>query len=164
MARRSFWKVIRQLAAAGHTVFVTTHHLDEAEYCDRVGFMVDGRLVALDTPAALKREHMPGIIHEVSGAPSAHKLAEALAGEQDVLGVRAFGATANVRVTGVLGNADTFMALLAERGFSQVALGPAEATLEDVFLELASPGPAPGAGVAQQPSKSATPDGEARPC
>jgi ABC-2 type transport system ATP-binding protein len=158
VARRSFWKVIRQLAAAGHTLFVTTHHLDEAEYCDRVGFMVDGRLVALDTPAELKRAHVPGVIHEVSGTLSARELSAALASEEQVLGVRTFGASAHVRVTGALGNADNFMALLAERGFAQVELGPAEATLEDVFLELASPGHGQTAGSAPS-SAAAAPDG-----
>ncbi len=150
VARRSFWKVIRQLARAGHTVFVTTHHLDEAEYCDRVGFMVDGRLVALDTPAELKRAHVPGVIHEVSGTLSARDLAAALTEDEHVLGVRTFGASAHVRVTGPLSNADTFTTLLTERGFSQVAVGPAEATLEDVFLELANPTRATGAVVNEE--------------
>jgi ABC-2 type transport system ATP-binding protein len=54
VARRTFWRIIRDLAREGTTVFVTTHYLDEAEYCRRIGLMVDGRLVALDTPAALK--------------------------------------------------------------------------------------------------------------
>lgn len=139
VARRSFWRVIRQLATAGHTLFVTTHHLDEAEYCDRVGFMVDGRLVALDTPTALKRAHVPGTIHEVSGELSARDLAAALVDHPEVLGVRTFGAAAHVRVTGELGQPQVFASLLATAGFAQVAVGPAEATLEDVFLELASP-------------------------
>ncbi len=139
VARRSFWRVIRQLSTAGHTLFVTTHHLDEAEYCDRVGFMVDGRLVALDTPTALKRAHVPGVIHEVTGELSARELATALASHADVLGVRTFGAAAHVRVTGGLDQPEAFASLLETQGFSGAILGPAEATLEDVFLELASP-------------------------
>ena len=59
VARRAFWRLIRELSAGGTTVFVTTHYLDEAEYCRRIGLMVDGRLVALDTPAALKRTWVP---------------------------------------------------------------------------------------------------------
>ena len=58
-ARRTFWRIIRRLAEGGTTVFVTTHYMDEAEYCGRVGLMVDGALVALDTPAALKRTWVP---------------------------------------------------------------------------------------------------------
>ena len=63
-ARRNFWRIIRGLAEGGTTVFVTTHYMDEAEYCGRVGLMVAGVLVALDTPAALKRTWAP----EIAGA------------------------------------------------------------------------------------------------
>ncbi|MBI4701715.1 MAG: ABC transporter ATP-binding protein [Deltaproteobacteria bacterium] len=140
VARRSFWRVIRQLAAAGNTLFVTTHHLDEAEYCDRVGFMVDGQLVALDTPAALKRAHAPGTVHEVTGELRPGQLAAALRGVPGVLGVRAFGAAARVRVTGALADPAALAGLLARRGHGALSVGPAEATLEDVFLELAAGG------------------------
>ena len=54
ITRRRFWEMIYEAAERGITVFVTTHYMDEAEYCDRVSIMVDGRLVALDTPAQLK--------------------------------------------------------------------------------------------------------------
>lgn len=52
--RRNFWEMIYEAAEAGVTVFVTTHYMDEAEYCDRVSIMVDGRIEALDSPAGLK--------------------------------------------------------------------------------------------------------------
>lgn len=54
-ARRQFWELIYEAAQRGITVFVTTHYMDEAEYCDRVSIMVDGRIEALDSPAGLKR-------------------------------------------------------------------------------------------------------------
>ena len=54
ITRRQFWEMIYAAAARGTTVFVTTHYMDEAEYCDRVSIMVDGRIAALGTPAALK--------------------------------------------------------------------------------------------------------------
>ena len=54
VTRRQFWDMINRAAASGITVFVTTHYMDEAEYCDRVTIMVDGRIDALDTPANLK--------------------------------------------------------------------------------------------------------------
>lgn len=56
ITRRQFWEMIYQAAAQGVTVFVTTHYMDEAEYCDRVSIMVDGDIAALDTPAALKAQ------------------------------------------------------------------------------------------------------------
>lgn len=54
VTRREFWNMIYQAAERGITVFVTTHYMDEAEYCDRVSIMVDGRIEALDTPGGLK--------------------------------------------------------------------------------------------------------------
>ena len=57
ITRRQFWELIYAAAARGTTVFVTTHYMDEAEYCDRISIMVDGRIAALGTPAALKAEH-----------------------------------------------------------------------------------------------------------
>jgi ABC-2 type transport system ATP-binding protein len=56
ITRRQFWEMIYEAAANGITVFVTTHYLDEAEYCDRVTIMDEGRIVALDTPLELKRQ------------------------------------------------------------------------------------------------------------
>ena len=55
VTRRQFWELIYQAADRGITVFVTTHYMDEAEYCDRVSIMVDGRIDALDSPAMLKK-------------------------------------------------------------------------------------------------------------
>ena len=63
--RRMFWELIYQAAAEGITVFVTTHYMDEAEYCDRVSIMVDGCIVALDTPDALKRQYEKESMQEV---------------------------------------------------------------------------------------------------
>lgn len=57
VTRRKFWELIYRVSSEGMTVFVTTHYLDEAEYCNRVSIMVDGRITALDTPEALKREY-----------------------------------------------------------------------------------------------------------
>jgi ABC-2 type transport system ATP-binding protein len=57
ITRRQFWELIYAAAARGTTVFVTTHYMDEAEYCDRISIMVDGRIAAMGTPAELKAEH-----------------------------------------------------------------------------------------------------------
>jgi len=56
ITRRQFWEMIYAAAARGTTVFVTTHYMDEAEYCDRISIMVDGRIAALGTPAELKQQ------------------------------------------------------------------------------------------------------------
>lgn len=65
ITRRQFWALIRQAASEGMTVFVTTHYMDEAEYCDRISMMVDGKIVALDAPAALKRRYGAASMDEV---------------------------------------------------------------------------------------------------
>lgn len=69
--RRNFWEMIYEAAEAGVTVFVTTHYMDEAEYCDRVSIMVDGRIEALDSPAELKRRFntpdMDGVFRTIAG-------------------------------------------------------------------------------------------------
>ena len=54
--RRQFWELIYQAAERGISIFVTTHYMDEAEYCNRVSIMVDGQIKALDTPSQLKKE------------------------------------------------------------------------------------------------------------
>jgi ABC-2 type transport system ATP-binding protein len=65
MARREFWNMIYEAADSGITVFVTTHYMDEAEYCNRVSIMVDGRIEALDTPAALKQTYNAATMNDV---------------------------------------------------------------------------------------------------
>lgn len=65
ITRRQFWEMIYETAERGITVFVTTHYMDEAEYCDRISIMNDGRIVALDTPSELKRLYGAETIEEV---------------------------------------------------------------------------------------------------
>jgi ABC-2 type transport system ATP-binding protein len=65
LTRRQFWEHIYRAAARGITIFVTTHYMDEAEYCERVSIMADGRIEALDTPARLKEEFGVATMDEV---------------------------------------------------------------------------------------------------
>jgi ABC-2 type transport system ATP-binding protein len=75
ISRRSFWLLIYELAHRGKTVFVTTHYMDEAEYCQRLSIMKDGRIVELDTPRALKEryqaENMQDVFLKAVASPSA---------------------------------------------------------------------------------------------
>src|SRR5512147_346824 len=68
-ARRAFWDLIYGLAESGVTILVTTHYMDEAEYCERVGIMRNGKLLAMDTPSNLKRDIIPGDVWEVYAEP-----------------------------------------------------------------------------------------------
>ena len=65
ITRRQFWEMIYETAAGGITVFVTTHYMDEAEYCDRISIMSEGRIVALDSPAKLKKQYSAETVEEV---------------------------------------------------------------------------------------------------
>jgi ABC-type multidrug transport system ATPase subunit len=65
ITRRQFWEMIYEAAAKGITVFVTTHYMDEAVYCNRVSIMVDGVMAACDTPAALKKQFKADTMDEV---------------------------------------------------------------------------------------------------
>ncbi|HET8725637.1 MAG TPA: ABC transporter ATP-binding protein [Anaeromyxobacteraceae bacterium] len=142
-ARRSFWRLIRELARGGTTVFVTTHYLDEAEYCRRIGLMVDGRLVALDTPAELKRTWVPDRVLLVRG----RNLGPGAAALRELPGVRAaepFGAGLHVRVDPAAWTGDGVGAELARRGADGVAVEESEPSLEDVFLAVVGRGASAG--------------------
>ncbi len=65
ITRRQFWQMIYDAAAAGTTVFVTTHYMDEAEYCDRISIMVDGHIAAMGTPAQLKQDSGVATVDDV---------------------------------------------------------------------------------------------------
>ncbi len=135
VARRGFWRLIRDLAREQTTVFVTTHYLDEAEYCRRIGLMVDGRLVALDTPAALKKEWVPGRVVVARGR-GLLAAARALRGRTGVLAVEPFGASLHVRVEPGGWEPAAVAAALRAAGATEVEAEEGEATLEDVFLAV----------------------------
>jgi len=65
VTRRQFWEMIYRAAAEGTTVFVTTHYMDEAEYCDRLSIMVDGAIAAMGTPGEVKGAYDASSLDEV---------------------------------------------------------------------------------------------------
>jgi ABC-2 type transport system ATP-binding protein len=142
-ARRAFWDLIYELAAGGVTVLVTTHYMDEAEYCGRVGIMRDGKLLAMDTPAALKASVIPGEVWEVHAQPLEAALSS-LAQAYGVLRVGLAGDHLRVITRAGLGAKTLRKALQEQGGALNPLKGPApervergEPTLEDVFLSLA---------------------------
>jgi ABC-2 type transport system ATP-binding protein len=68
IARRQFWELIYQLSERGQTIFVTTHYMDEAEYCHRLALMHEGRIIALDTPQALRKTYQSESLDDVFAA------------------------------------------------------------------------------------------------
>ncbi|HLF26391.1 MAG TPA: ABC transporter ATP-binding protein [Anaerolineae bacterium] len=134
-ARRAFWDLIYDLAAHGATIFVTTHYMDEAEHCGRVGIMFRGQLLALDTPSGLKASALPGAAWDVVAAP----LLDGLAALQRIPGVTQ-AALAGDKLRAITSNGHTAQSIvnaLAEQGIGGAVVERAEPTLEDVFIALA---------------------------
>ncbi len=134
-ARRAFWDLIYELAEGGVTILVTTHYMDEAEYCERVGIMRDGKLLAMDTPSNLKANIISGDVWEVHAEPLQRGL-DVLPGVPGVLRVGLSGDHLRVIVQRRL-EQDVLAQALQSQGVpvSQIMVG--EPTLEDVFLHLA---------------------------
>lgn len=136
LARRAFWDLIYSLAERGVTAFVTTHYMDEAEYCHRVGIMRRGRLLAMDSPLQLKRSALAGSAWDVRADP----MLEALETLQALPFVDRAG-LAGDHLRAITAAPDQEAALrraLEGRGLTVASVAPAEPSLEDVFLTLAS--------------------------
>jgi ABC-2 type transport system ATP-binding protein len=133
-ARRKFWDLIYELASGGVTVFVTTHYMDEAEYCERVGIMRNGKLLAMDTPANLKTQVIPGDVWDVTATPLEAAL-NALESSRD--GVLRAGLTGDhLRAITRRGTSEKQLRAILQ-GTTIQAVERGEPTLEDVFLSLA---------------------------
>jgi ABC-2 type transport system ATP-binding protein len=135
-ARRVFWDLIAQLAEGGATVFVTTHYMDEAEYCGRLGIMNNGRLLAMDTPLALKRSCLPGPAWDLVLDPEL--LIPALSALEAAPGVVQVGLRGDHLHAITMGDAHDAASLLRALGpYGAVAtVEPGEPSLEDVFTAL----------------------------
>jgi len=97
-SRRMFWDIIYELSAAGTTVMVTTHFMDEAEHCDEIGFIFEGKLIASDTPSGLKRS-IPGRLLKINSADPIELMAELTRQGLPMLDIYAQGAAVHLRVT-----------------------------------------------------------------
>ncbi len=134
-ARRTFWDLIYKLASEGVTILVSTHYMDEAEYCERVGIMRDGKLLALDTPGNLKANIIPGDVWEVVVQPLLAGL-EVLPTIDGVLRVGLTGDHLRTITRRGMQKEELQMAL-ESKGVTVGNLMPGEPTLEDVFISLA---------------------------
>lgn len=133
-ARRAFWDLIYSLAEQGVTILVTTHYMDEAEYCERVAVMRDGKLLAMDTPTNLKKKIITGDVWEVY----AHPLESGLDILHEMDGVERVGlAGDHLRVISSQVKKEAIQSLLSSKKIQVEKIERGEATLEDVFLSLA---------------------------
>ena len=134
-ARRAFWDLIYGLASEGVTVFVTTHYMDEAEYCERVGIMRAGKLLAMDTPGNLKRNVLTGDVWQIAASPLQTAL-DILPTLEGVLQAGLAGDQLRA-ITEREMTAKQLQVALRQKGIEVRSVERAEPTLEDVFLSLA---------------------------
>ena len=137
ISRRQFWELIHQMAAEGVTVFVTTHYMDEAEYCNRLVLIDRGRIVASGSPLELKQQAMKGelLLVECEQVGTALELLQTAPG---VLDAAIFGSAIHLVVPQALAAIPGLRTYLAERGIAVARIEPIRPTLEDVFVSLTS--------------------------
>jgi ABC-2 type transport system ATP-binding protein len=134
IARRRFWDLVTEMAAHGTTVFVSTHYMEEAEYCNRLALMNRGRLIALDTPRALRSRVVEPILKvDTDDAPRA---VEALSHAPDVLDAAMFGRSLHVTVREITGGERSVRDVLDGAGRTVTGIEPVDPSLEDVFVSL----------------------------
>jgi len=134
-ARRTFWDLIYSLVDQGVTTLVTTHYMDEAEYCTRVGIMREGRLLALATPQMLKQESLQGVVWDIEAEPLLQVLS-ALEECPVVLRARLAGDHLSAITRPEMDEGD-LSAIISACGGNPLRINRTEPTLEDVFLSLA---------------------------
>ena len=135
MSRRRFWDLIYDLSGRGVTVFVSTHYMDEAEYCDRLGLIYRGELIALGTPGALKLEFMNDELIEVVCARPQDAMLE-LEKLDEVVEVALFGRGLHLVVRDSGAAIPVVTRRLGELGFALECLEKIAPSLEDVFVSL----------------------------
>jgi ABC-2 type transport system ATP-binding protein len=133
LARRQLWTLIRDFASKGAAILVTTHYLDEAEFCNRLAFMANSKVIAHGTPSEIKSDHK-GELYELipdDGQAAFHALSEAL----DHWRVAIFGSSIHILVDGDT-TVEKIQSILKEAGLEATSLKPITFTLEDAFIDV----------------------------
>jgi ABC-2 type transport system ATP-binding protein len=139
ISRRHFWDLVRDMSARGVTVLITTHFMDEAEFCDRIGFIATGRLIALGPPDELRRE----AVHEDLFSVSLTTLAgarETMETIPDIVATTYFGQRLHVFAKRGALTADALARSIQDAGLEVTSVTPTDVTLEDAFVRLAQLG------------------------
>lgn len=129
--RGKFWELIRMLSQKGKTIFVTTHYMDEAEYCDRIALMRTGEMIALDTPKNLKKNVFPEPLVEISILDKNKNVLNELKEDKNILSLLPFGSRYHLILKDSLSYKD--FQLKYSRTFNIKEIEP---NLEDVFVRL----------------------------
>ena len=135
ITRRQFWDLIHQMAEEGVTVFVTTHYMEEAEYCNRLALIFRGKIVALGTPTELKRDSMKGELLLVECAPLGDAV-EALQSAPGVMDAAVFGNALHLVVEDAATAVPLLQKFLADRKIDVSRMEKIRPSLEDVFVSL----------------------------
>ncbi len=135
IARRGFWDLIYQLSEAGRTVFVTTHYMDEAEYCHRMALMHAGKIIAMGAPATVRKERYSQALLRLDSSDTPATM-RALENAEGVLDVAVFGAGLHVTVENAVSSAARIREILAASNISVNRLEAIEPSMEDLFVSL----------------------------
>ena len=135
LSRRFFWELIQELAAGGATVFITTHYMDEAEHCHRLGLLYQGELIALGSPRQLKTGQVPGELIEVVSSDFARAL-ELLDADARYRQVGLFGSAIHVVVDEATTAYPEIKRLLDSASITVQSINRIPFTMEDVFMAL----------------------------
>jgi ABC-2 type transport system ATP-binding protein len=141
VSRQQFWDLIHEMVAEGVTVFVTTHYMDEAEYCNRLVMIDRGKIVAMGTPTELKRTSMRGQLLLVECEPLGPGLA-VLPNVPGVIDAAVFGSGVHVVVQDAARAGPAIRQALESQNIHVHRIEPISPSLEDVFVTLTSPAPA----------------------
>jgi ABC-2 type transport system ATP-binding protein len=133
--RRRFWDLIRQLAEEGTTVFVTTHYLDEAEYCNRIMLIHAGKIIAGGTPEELKTKHLQSPVFEVETDRVIDAM-NALDSDTRVEETSVFGSFLHVSIAKDQDAKNVITEALGQHGITATRIEPITPSLEDVFIHL----------------------------
>jgi ABC-2 type transport system ATP-binding protein len=134
VSRRQFWDLIDRFSDEGTTIMVTTHYMDEAEHCDRLAFIYEGKIIAQGTPGEIKREQMTGRVLEIRVGRVIDALA-VVEGYPDVHEAALYGAAIHATVARDAA-AEPLARHLRAQGFVVEAVEPILPSLEDVFVAL----------------------------
>lgn len=134
IARRRFWDLIAGMSDAGTTVFVSTHYMEEAEYCHRLALLNRGRLIALDTPRAL-RSRTTDAIYKVQ-TDDAPRAVHALVRAPGIVEAAMYGRDLHVTVEDDTAAPEVIRSLLATTGLTATGVEAVQPSLEDVFTSL----------------------------
>jgi ABC-2 type transport system ATP-binding protein len=133
-ARRKFWDLIHQMASEGVTILVSTHYMEEAEYCNRIALINAGKLVAIGSPSELRRHELGGTLYELECEALGAAVA-ALRQAPGVIDAAIFSDRLHVLARD---GAETLQPFLAQKGITAGQPQPITPSLEDVFVQLVS--------------------------